>query len=77
MTTKLTLEGSAARARAPFDRVPSPCTLDCRSFPWRGKTYCRGCLRTTDEVREWQTMDEEKRREVWAQLADRAEKLRG
>lgn len=77
MNTKLTLEANVVQERAPFVRVLTPCTLDCKSFPWLGKTFCRGCLRTSDEIREWQTMGQQKRAEVWDKLPERRAKLRG
>jgi uncharacterized protein len=77
MTGKLTQERSVRAGCAPFDSRRSPCTLDCRTFPWLGKSYCRGCLRTTEEIREWRTMSDEKYEEMWEILRERAEKLRG
>lgn len=77
MTTKSTQDRSARPAPALFDSRRSPCTLDCRTFMWRGKSHCRGCLRTSDEIRDWRIMSDEKHAQMWEILRERAEKLRG
>lgn len=37
--------------------VPSPCVKVC--FFSDNSTYCDGCNRTMDEIRDWYTMDKE------------------
>lgn len=33
--------------------------------------WCRGCLRTIDEIASWAAMDDEHRRAVWRELGGR------
>ena len=44
------------RARKVIDNtIPSPCIGVCALVP--GELLCGGCLRTTDEIRDWIIMD--------------------
>jgi hypothetical protein len=38
--------------------------------------WCRGCLRTLDEIAFWSQLDDEDKRVVWAQLDTRRATLR-
>ncbi len=49
--------------------LPSPCTGVCQMDAQSG--YCRGCLRTIDEIIDWGTATETRKREIWLALADR------
>lgn len=33
--------------------------------------YCEGCARTIDEIANWALYDDDEKREVWTQLAQR------
>lgn len=48
---------------------PSPCIKVCR-LDRRG-LLCVGCLRTTDEIAAWPTLDDAARREVLRRVAAR------
>ena len=49
--------------------VPSPCMSVCRMDMDTG--LCEGCLRTLDEIAAWGRMDDDDKRAVWAQVAQR------
>lgn len=49
--------------------VPSPCIAVCVLDPESG--FCKGCLRTVEEIGAWLDLDEEERRGVLARIADR------
>ena len=49
--------------------VASPCIDVCRIDAATG--WCEGCLRTLDEIAAWSTLDDERKRAVWAQLERR------
>ena len=51
--------------------VPSPCNSVCRMSPRTG--WCEGCFRTIDEIASWSRMDDDEKRAVWVQLAQRRE----
>ncbi|UEM21755.1 DUF1289 domain-containing protein [Skermanella mucosa] len=51
------------------NHVPSPCTRVCVIDPVSG--YCRGCLRTLDEITGWGTKPPGERRAVIAALEER------
>lgn len=46
--------------------VPSPCINLCEMAPDTG--YCRGCLRTIDEIVGWGSATDEAKRAVYAQI---------
>lgn len=54
--------------------VPSPCVDVCRLDARTG--WCEGCARTIDEIAAWGRLDDEARRQVWAELPLRHERLR-
>ncbi|WP_189619387.1 DUF1289 domain-containing protein [Novosphingobium colocasiae] len=49
--------------------VPSPCTGVCVLDPATG--WCRGCLRTINEIAAWSTLDDAGKRAVVAALPAR------
>jgi predicted Fe-S protein YdhL (DUF1289 family) len=49
----------------------SVCTMNART------SLCDGCLRTIDEIAHWGLYDDEEKRAVWAQLAERRQQLPG
>ena len=60
------------------DSLPSPCISVCRMDPQRGSPadraaggLCVGCLRTIDEIVEWGTASDRRKREVLATIASR------
>ena len=42
--------------------VPSPCISICKLDDTR--TFCIGCWRTRDEIREWSRSDDDRRRDI-------------
>jgi predicted Fe-S protein YdhL (DUF1289 family) len=48
--------------------VPSPCVSLCRLDEER---VCLGCLRHVEEIREWRSADDSRRREICAAAARR------
>ena len=57
-------------AAAPISAtVPSPCISVCRIHPATG--WCEGCARTIDEIAHWSLFDDDEKRAVWAQIAQR------
>ena len=51
--------------------MKSPCNSICRMSPSNG--FCEGCFRTLDEIAHWAAFTEGRKREVWQQLALRAD----
>ncbi len=49
--------------------VPSPCTNVCQMDPATG--WCRGCLRTIEEIAQWGGASEAARRAVWVSIVQR------
>ncbi|MCY7315612.1 MAG: DUF1289 domain-containing protein [Rubrivivax sp.] len=49
--------------------VASPCIDVCRVDTATG--WCEGCLRTLDEIGVWSLLDDDEKRVVWRQLAER------
>jgi len=49
--------------------VPSPCVSLCKMDSER--RYCMGCLRTIPEIVAWGKADDDFKRAVWAELAQR------
>lgn len=49
--------------------VASPCVSVCTMNEQTG--LCNGCLRTLDEIAHWGLYDDDEKRAVWAQLAER------
>ena len=52
--------------------VPSPCIDICAMDAASG--WCTGCLRTIDEIALWSQLDDDDKRAVWVQLAERRER---
>jgi uncharacterized protein len=46
--------------------VPSPCISVCVIDERTG--LCNGCQRTLDEIAVWSVLDDDARRDVWAQI---------
>jgi uncharacterized protein len=63
------LDPPDAPASGTPDEVPSPCNSVCRMDA--SGTYCVGCFRTLDEIAGWTGFDNERRRQVWKELARR------
>jgi predicted Fe-S protein YdhL (DUF1289 family) len=61
-----------ARTREP---VASPCIDVCKLDPETG--WCRGCLRTRDEIRAWKTMSDANKLETLDVLLTRIEQAAG
>ncbi len=61
------------RRPRPISTVPSPCLSICRLDDETG--LCQGCLRTTDEIRDWIILDDDGRRAILSRLAVRHARL--
>ncbi|MCU1749770.1 DUF1289 domain-containing protein [Pseudomonas sp. 6D_7.1_Bac1] len=48
--------------------VPSPCTSVCRLDEQK---VCLGCFRHVEDIREWRSADDERRRVICAQAQQR------
>lgn len=46
--------------------VPSPCINLCEMDPASG--FCRGCMRTIDEIVAWGQASEQAKRAIWEQI---------
>ncbi len=60
------------------DPVPSPCISICKMDPRAGDAaeraaggLCVGCLRTLDEIVEWGTADDDRKRAIVAAISGR------
>lgn len=53
--------------------VPSPCINVCSMNPHSG--LCEGCLRTIDEIAEWSTASQDRKRAVWIEIKRRQVEL--
>ena len=60
---------SATRHGAPCDQIASPCTEVCEMDAVSG--FCRGCLRTLDEITAWSALDADAKKAVLAALPAR------
>ena len=60
---------AAMRKTIPADEVASPCISVCEMDSRSG--YCRGCLRTLDEIAAWSVLDADGKRAVLAMLPSR------
>lgn len=49
--------------------VASPCNQVCEIDPASG--YCRGCLRTADEIMAWPAADDRRKQAIVDALAER------
>ncbi|RZI44561.1 DUF1289 domain-containing protein [Herbaspirillum sp. HC18] len=54
-------------------KAPSPCINVCRMDPKTG--LCEGCFRTIEEIAQWGTATEERKREVWVEIRKRQDAL--
>ena len=55
-----------------FD-LPSPCVSVCEIDP--GTRYCRGCLRTSEEIAAWRDLDFDARLALLDRLRDRRREI--
>lgn len=49
--------------------LPSPCTGVCQMDAQTG--YCKGCLRTIDEIIDWGVASDSRKRDIWAAIERR------
>lgn len=56
------------------DEIESPCIRICVVHP--EARICTGCYRSIDEITRWTKMGAEERRDVMAELPDRAASLK-
>ncbi len=49
--------------------LPSPCINVCQMDPASG--LCRGCFRTLEEITVWSRIDDARRRDILAAVAER------
>jgi prolyl-tRNA editing enzyme YbaK/EbsC (Cys-tRNA(Pro) deacylase)/predicted Fe-S protein YdhL (DUF1289 family) len=68
---KLLAERARTVAAGATQDVPSPCISVCRMHA--ASELCEGCLRTMYEIAAWSGMDDEDKKQVWAQIARRIE----
>ena len=54
---------------APSADVASPCVQLCELDAETG--WCRGCLRSIDEIAAWSALDDAQKREIWQRLPAR------
>lgn len=50
-------------------KIASPCISICTMDA--EDAICLGCHRTAEEIRDWKTMGQAQREQIWAQLAQR------
>ena len=55
--------------KVPDTTVPSPCLSICMMD--NASSYCEGCFRTLDEIRDWMIMDREEKLAVLSKLEQR------
>ncbi len=53
--------------------VPSPCIGICRMNP--ATALCEGCLRTIDEIAQWNAAPDDAKRAIWREIKRRQEGL--
>ncbi len=51
------------------EALASPCTGVCQMDAATG--YCKGCLRTIDEIIDWGVANESRKRDIWAAIERR------
>jgi predicted Fe-S protein YdhL (DUF1289 family) len=66
-------QASVQRMNIQTKSIPSPCTGVCTMDGALG--FCLGCGRTGDEIAEWSTADDLRRRAIWAILPERIDAL--
>ncbi len=69
-----TLANNAMLAGAMVENVPSPCASVCQMD--NAGLFCQGCLRSIDEITVWSRANTQQKKQIWAQIAVRAERLR-
>jgi predicted Fe-S protein YdhL (DUF1289 family) len=67
---QLLAERAREVAAAPGGDVPSPCISVCRMDP--ASELCEGCFRTLDEIAAWGRMEDQRKRDIWELIAQRA-----
>ncbi|OWW21429.1 DUF1289 domain-containing protein [Noviherbaspirillum denitrificans] len=55
--------------------APSPCISLCKMDQRTG--LCEGCFRTIEEIAQWSTASEERKRQVWVEIRRRRDALFG
>lgn len=50
--------------------VPSPCNSVCTMSPDDG--LCQGCFRSLAEIADWSALSDERKRQVWVRIGERA-----
>lgn len=63
----------AAGAQACEGVVPSPCQSICVMDQPSG--WCTGCLRNINEIAAWGGLGDEPKRQIWAQIERRAQRI--
>ncbi len=56
------------------DEIESPCNKICVIHP--AERICTGCYRTMDEISSWSRLAPQARRDLMAELPDRAHRLK-
>lgn len=69
-----TIANNAMLAGAMAENIPSPCASVCQMD--RAGLFCQGCLRSIDEISAWSRASTQQKKQIWAQIAERAERLR-
>ncbi|WP_416421874.1 DUF1289 domain-containing protein [Pseudomonas sp. App30] len=69
----MTTQAPAPRAPKPLfsnvsPAVPSPCISLCRLDEQK---VCKGCFRHVEDIREWRSADDARRRQICDQAAER------
>ncbi len=59
----------AVLARASIENVPSPCISVCRMN--KPRTWCEGCYRSIDEIRQWSTASDADKKQIWRRIEAR------
>lgn len=59
--------------RAAIHAVPSPCVAVCTMNP--ASDFCDGCQRTIGEIAGWSEFSNDEKRQVWARIGQRRERL--
>ena len=67
------MSATNSRSTALAGEIASPCTDVCAMDVATG--YCRGCLRTLDEIAAWSALDADAKKAVLAALPARRAKL--
>ncbi len=68
-STIAALTGTEFDPRKHTGPLPSPCTGVCQMDEQSG--YCKGCLRSIDEIIDWGVASEPKKRAIWQAILQR------